>query len=110
MAITVGEIRGVLMHFLDEAKLRGTDMRKYDVDESIKNQKDYCESTGYPHMAPPDGICSNCRMQIYSAVHHEPTDFQRSFGMLKWTTGISTAESKMLVNSCPHCRHSFIQW
>jgi hypothetical protein len=110
MTVTVKEIREVLMYDPDDIEPGDMSMRKYDVEESIKNQKNYCASSGYPHMAPPDGICSNCGLQIYSAMHHNPTDFQKSFGMREWVTGVSTEESKMLVSGCPHCRHSFIQW
>jgi len=85
-------------------------MKKYDVEESIQNQEEYCASKGYPHVAPRDGICGNCGLQIYSAVYHEPTEFQKSFGMQGWVTGFSTEESKGLVTWCPHCIHSFIQW
>lgn len=84
-------------------------MQKYNVNESIQNQKEYCATKGYSQVAPRDGICGNCGLQIYSVVYHEPNNFQKSFGMQGWVTGVSTEESKMLVIGCPHCRHSFIR-
>lgn len=65
-------------------------MKTYDIEESIKGQKEYCQKNGLPHFAPSDGICFSCNHQIYRE------------------NQISVEEAKSeLVTGCPICHRSF---
>lgn len=65
-------------------------MKTYNIEESTKGQKEYCENHELPHFAPSDGICWSCHRQIY--------DEDR----------ISVEEAKSeLITGCPVCHRSF---
>ena len=69
-------------------------MEGFNVQESIKAQRMYCEDNKEPHFAPKDGRCWKCGKNIY-----EPNE--KGFG-------IKTEEaSKKLVTGCPHCFRSY---
>ena len=71
--------------------------KRYDVQESIKAQKEHCQAKKYPHFAPTDGICYRCRRQIYSP-----------FTANGFTSGITVEKAgKELITGCPHCNYSY---
>ena len=77
-------------------------MSEFNVYESIKAQAKYCEETKSPHFAPQNGVCWNCRKNIYE--QHEKEGYQGR----KWITGITTEKaSSELVTGCPHCNRSY---
>lgn len=76
-------------------------MDKYNVQESIKAQANYCKEKGYPHFAPRSGVCWNCNRNIYNP-------YKRKYGDREYETGITTEEaSSELVTGCPHCNKSY---
>lgn len=86
-------------------------MNEFNVTESIKGQKEYCEREDAPHFAPFSGNCWNCNMNIY-----EPRHWKYEMGRRRLTskeestitTGITTKEAKeTLVTGCPHCNRSY---
>ena len=51
-------------------------------------QKSYCKTKGLPHFAPTNGICWNCRNNIFKKI---------SFYQAATT----------LITGCPHCHRSY---
>lgn len=76
-------------------------MDEFNIQDSIKRQKEYCDAKGVPHFAPYDGRCHKCGGQIYSQK-------ERYAGGRKYFTGINTEKAgTTLVTGCPHCNYSF---
>ena len=74
----------------------------FDIQKSIKAQRDYCNEKGYPYFAPNDGVCWRCHRNIYQRIEHK-ADRGNSY-----CTGISTEEAgKFHITGCPHCNKSF---
>lgn len=74
-----------------------TKTKTFDVTAACAAQKTLVEANGYPHFAPFDGKCYDCRMQIYTEIDD---------GTYK--TGISVESAAIsLVTGCPHCHHSY---
>lgn len=70
--------------------------------ESAKAQAKLCEEKGLPHFAPKNGICWNCRKNIYTPIEQEGWQDR------KYTSGISTEKaSNELVTGCPHCNRTY---
>ncbi len=74
---------------------------RYNVEQSIKNQKEYTEKNNVPHFAPLTGKCWNCETNIYLPhVHKRDQTY--------WITGIDVEKSKKeLIAGCPHCNRSY---
>ena len=74
----------------------------FDIQQSIKAQKKYCEENQAPHFAPYDGRCWSCEKNIYEAR-------EKKYGEGKpFTTGISVEKAgSQLVTGCPHCNRSY---
>jgi len=71
---------------------------EFDVQKAIKAQKRYCEEKEKPLFAPPDGICRNCKTNIYV----------KEVYPCGWSTGYNVgAASNTYITSCPHCRKSW---
>lgn len=81
-------------------------MDQYNLQESIKAQRIYCEEKGLPHFAPNFGVCWSCNQQIYSAIEQERKNYVGE--SVIYTTGISTEKAgSELVTGCPHCNRSY---
>lgn len=80
--------------------------QEYNIQLSIKGQKEQCEKTGAPHFAPKSGVCWKCRKNIYTPhkqIHLPGTQYESEL-----TTGISIEKaSSQLVTGCPHCNRSY---
>ena len=64
----------------------------YNIEESIKVQKEYQQKTGSPDFAPSTGICWKCKRNIYGE------------------NGISVEEARtQLVTGCPFCHRSYCE-
>lgn len=75
--------------------------QEYNVQESIKAQKKYCEENKAPHFAPHDGRCWSCSRNIYEPI-------ERQYGENKFTNGITVEKAgSSLVTGCPHCNRSY---
>jgi hypothetical protein len=61
------------------------------IQQCIKAQSDYCVKEQLPHFAPPNGICWNCKRQIY--------DKESGFKLER-------AQSE-LITGCSHCHRSY---
>lgn len=74
----------------------------YDVRTSIICQKKYCEQRNLPMFAPSDGICYNCRRNIY--LPHSNSGKPNTY------TGIPAFRAGcFLITGCPHCNYSFCE-
>ena len=82
------------------------DNQVYNIQLSIKGQKEYCENTGAPHFAPRSGDCWKCNKNVYSPhkkVYQSGTQYDREL-----ITGIPVEKaSTQLVTGCPHCNRSY---
>ncbi len=77
------------------------DMKRYDVYESIKAQKEYVGKTKSPHFAPTTGKCWSCNKNIYEKIEQE-------IGNRIFSTGIDVEQAESeLVTGCPHCNRSY---
>lgn len=63
-------------------------MQTPDIQAKIDAQTKYCNEHKAPHFAPSDGVCWNCRKQIYSSISLEKADTE-------------------LVTGCPYCFRSY---
>jgi len=71
----------------------------FDVKLSCEGQAKLCKEKGYPHFAPLDGRCYNCKMNIY-----------KLDTSMKWPSGISVERAtSTLVTGCPHCHYSYCE-
>jgi hypothetical protein len=61
-----------------------------EIEKAIITQKKLCDKLGLPHFAPPNGICSECKRQIYQ-------NYNDSSGV----------NGSSLVTGCPHCLKSY---
>lgn len=79
-------------------------MSLFVVSVSVEAQKKYCEDNHYPHFAPKDGRCWNCKQNIYlPGKHYWKGKFDG-----RDSQGISTEKaSTELVTGCPHCCRSY---
>lgn len=96
-------------------------MKEYDVQKSIKAQKELCESKGYPHFAPASGICWACKKNIYEPLGHKRgqssswignTGYRKvescSLEEADYITGITVEKAgNELVTGCPHCNRTY---
>lgn len=72
----------------------------YDISKATKAQEKYCMEKGYPHFAPRNGICWDCRQNIYSE------NGRTRYG--KETHGISVESAgNHLIIGCPFCNRSY---
>jgi hypothetical protein len=73
----------------------------FDPAAAIAAQKKYTGENNLPHFAPSDGICCNCRSQIYSQMtqHHGATVYRTGIDVHRATTQLTTG--------CPHCNRSY---
>lgn len=75
-------------------------MKVFNVQESIKAQRNYCEKTGAPHFAPRNGVCWSCNKNIYE---EHPWKYNPEI-----TSGIDVERAATeLVTGCPHCNRSY---
>ena len=72
-------------------------MKKFDVEQSKKAQKEYQDKTGSPDFAPSDGVCWSCKRNIYKEIDR---------GSYKSGISVERAQSR-LVTGCPHCNRSY---
>ena len=78
----------------------------FNVEESIKGQKEFCEKSNCPKFAPPTGVCWSCHKNIYEEVQHNI--LIKMVDRKSVTTGISTEAAKTgLITGCPHCHRSY---
>lgn len=72
----------------------------YNIKEAIKAQDWYCRTKILPHFAPDDGVCWDCRQNIYSEKGKTRCG--------KETNGI-TVESAAghLITGCPFCNRTY---
>ena len=67
-----------------------------EIQEKITAQRKFCKTNeslkcfDYEPFAPNDGVCYNCRKQIYDKITLE-------------------SASKFLVTGCPHCHRSYCE-
>lgn len=54
------------------------------IQERVKAQADLCNEMNYPHFAPRDGVCWNCKGQIYTR-----------------------KDGKSLITGCPLCGRTY---
>ena len=73
-------------------------MKEFDVNKSIKAQKELCDKKNYPHFAPMNGICYNCNRCIYL-----PYDEKKEIGV-----SVDKATNE-LITGCPHCHISYCE-
>lgn len=72
----------------------------YNIPEARKAQYLYCKINELPHFAPDDGICWDCRQNIYSE------NGRTRYG--KKTHGISVESAgNHLITGCPFCNRSY---
>ena len=69
----------------------------FDHSKSVEAQREFCKEKGYPHFAPSNGICYNCRKDIYTQIDH---------GTFKSGLSYERASSE-LITGCPHCHRSY---
>lgn len=60
-----------------------------EIQQAIKEQKEFCKANDKPHFAPIDGRCFNCGANVYKNGSVEGWD------------------GKSLVTGCRHCHYSF---
>ena len=96
-------------------------MDRYNIQESIKAQADYCKRTEAPDFAPSSGVCWACKKNIYEQIGRKRgqsaswiggTGYRRvescPLEEADYVTGITVEEaSKSLVTGCPHCNRSY---
>lgn len=71
---------------------------RYNIDDAIMAQRTYCREKTYMSFVPGNGICRECKQNIYAAVEHEDDE----------TTGISVWEAASKhITRCPHCGFDF---
>lgn len=76
-----------------------TETKTFDVQKSIAAQKKFQTEMGYPDFAPANGICYDCKRQIYSEIEQDG-----------YKSGVSTEKaSSDLITGCPHCHHSYCE-
>lgn len=74
-----------------------SDKKTFDVEAAKAAQKKLQQEKGWPDFAPHDGICFDCKGQIYE-------EREARWGK----TGVSLEyASSALVTGCPHCKHSY---
>ena len=81
-------------------------MDKFNVQESVRAQAEYCEIKGAPHFAPKNGVCWKCKSNIYEKkdqVYGKGTKFEQ---VLESGITVEKASSR-LVTGCPHCNRSY---
>ena len=66
-----------------------------EVAKRMETQKAFCKEKGWPHFAPPSGVCSSCGKNVYQ---NYETDGKVTWG---WVG------DRGLVTGCPHCHRSF---
>ena len=76
----------------------------FDVQKSCEAQKKLCDEKNYPHFAPSDGICYDCRRQIYSKIEHNNMP-----GHKPYYSGISVDRASGHITGCPHCHYSYCE-
>jgi len=59
-----------------------------EIEEKIKAQAEFCKKMNYPHFAPGNGICCQCKKQIYNYI-----DYERA--------------ANSLITGCPICFWSY---
>lgn len=76
-----------------------TPTETFNAEAACAAQKALVEANEYPHFAPSDGRCYDCRRQIYDQIDR---------GLYK--TGISVESAAIsLVTGCPHCHFSYCE-
>jgi len=75
---------------------------KFNVSISITAQANFCKKMKYPHFAPLNGICSECKNNIYTIV------YKKSGGEKTYKSGITFWQAaNTLITGCPHCHKSY---
>jgi len=71
----------------------------FNIEFSVRYQKEYCESRKFPLFAPENGVCWNCRKNIYEEIKGQYgfTGYDTERAMLSHITG------------CPHCHRSYCE-
>lgn len=78
--------------------------QRYDVNEAIKAQKQYCKENRVPNFTPENGRCWSCNQNIYS---HGKSVWKGKFDGRE-SVGISVEKAgQELVTGCPHCHRSY---
>ena len=79
---------------------------KYNIQDSIKAQKQHCKKKDSPIFAPAHGKCYRCHKNIYK----KHTKTRMFLGEEKeTTTGITVEKAgNEVITGCPHCNYSFI--
>jgi len=76
-----------------------TEIKTFNVQKSIAAQKALQKEKGYPDFAPANGICYDCKRQIYAEIEQGG-----------YKTGVSVERaSGELITGCPHCHHSYCE-
>jgi len=71
----------------------------FDISKAMQAQKKLQATKGYPHFAPEDGQCYECRKNIYEEIDHG-----------EFKTGISVEKAtNKLITGCPHCHISYCE-
>lgn len=76
---------------MSESNLTAEKKLQFTTSEACANQRKLCEEKGYPHFAPGDGICYDCRRQIY--LHPRAND----------------ESDKSLITGCYYCFYSYCE-
>ena len=80
--------------------------KTYNARQATTAQSEYCKRTGAPHFAPGNGICWQCRRNIYEKVVWKMTNLAGK--EIEVETGITVEKAgKSLVTGCPHCHRSY---
>lgn len=79
----------------------------YNVEQSKKNQSEYCKEKGAPHFAPGTGTCWSCKSQIYEVKYWKRYQKSATKDDHDYKTGVDVESSKRLVTGCPHCNKSY---
>jgi hypothetical protein len=80
----------------------------FNVTKSIEGQRKLCNEKGYPHFAPKNGICFDCKKQIYQEQKKVFRNLETNEVVREYTTGITVEKaSTSLVTGCPHCNRSY---
>lgn len=71
----------------------------FDAKASCAAQAKLCKEKGYPDFAPSNGVCYDCRRQIYEQIDH---------GEYKTGRSVEYATTTH-ITGCPHCHHSYCE-
>jgi len=73
----------------------------FDIKKACEAQARFVKEKDWPYFAPSDGVCYDCRNNIYRKIKHESGKYYSGYSV--------EVASSTLITGCPHCHYSYCE-